>query len=181
MTVAISITEDDVLTTLRSFLMSILDPAVEVIRGQDNRVPEPSAVDFIVMTPTHRERIATNTSAWDYDDNNPSEIATGRGTKVIIQLDSHGPNGADNAQIIATLFRDDYACEYFADTGFDLQPLYSTDGQQIPFENGEGQYEDRWVAELAFQVNLIISTPQDFAATLAVTLIEVDSTYPPGA
>ena len=49
---------------LRSFLLSVLPAGVEVIQGQDSRVPEPSNVDFVVMTPITRERLATNYILW---------------------------------------------------------------------------------------------------------------------
>lgn len=38
-------------------------------------------------------------------------------TEVTVQLDVHGPNSSDNAQIITTLFRDDYAVEQFKTLG----------------------------------------------------------------
>ena len=44
-------------------------------------------------------------------------------TRVTIQLDVHGPNSADNAQTISTLFRDDYAVQFFKGTGFDVKAL----------------------------------------------------------
>jgi hypothetical protein len=47
-------------TTLRSFLLSVLPSGVEVIEGQDNRVPEPSGTDFVVMTTIQRRRLETN-------------------------------------------------------------------------------------------------------------------------
>lgn len=56
----ISPTEFDANRTLRTFLQSILPEGVEVIRGQANRVPEPNASDFVVMTPIRRTRLATN-------------------------------------------------------------------------------------------------------------------------
>jgi hypothetical protein len=38
----------------------IIQGVVEIVRGQDNRVPEPLAGDFIVMTPIMRQRLAWN-------------------------------------------------------------------------------------------------------------------------
>jgi hypothetical protein len=56
----ISVTESDVLTALRSFLLNILPAGVDVIKAQVNRVPEPAGEDFVVMTPMSQDRLGTN-------------------------------------------------------------------------------------------------------------------------
>lgn len=56
----ISLTETQILTVLRAFLLDLLPTRTEVVRGQTNRVPEPQGADFVVMTPILRERLATN-------------------------------------------------------------------------------------------------------------------------
>jgi hypothetical protein len=56
---SIDLLESDVFAVLRAFLLSCVVNA-EVVRGQDNRVPEPLVNDFIVMTPILRERIHNN-------------------------------------------------------------------------------------------------------------------------
>ena len=53
-------TQYNILTALRTFLLSVLPSGVEVIRGQDNRVAEPHVTDFVVMTPILQRRLATN-------------------------------------------------------------------------------------------------------------------------
>lgn len=100
-------------------------------------------------------------------------------TKVTIQLDVHGPASSDNAQIISTMMRDDYAVRQFASSGFDVIPLLADDPRQIPFLNGEQQYETRWVVEALLQANQIVTAPQQFASAAAVGTIDVDASYPP--
>lgn len=100
-------------------------------------------------------------------------------TNIVVQLDVHGPNGADNAQKISTLFRDDYAVQQFAKSGIDVSPLLAEDPKQLPFLNAEQQYEDRWVLEAQMQVNEIVTFPQQFADALDVDLVDVDAVYPP--
>ena len=56
--------QSNVQVALRSFLLSVLPAGTEVIQGQDSRVPEPADVDFVVMTPITRERLATNYTLW---------------------------------------------------------------------------------------------------------------------
>lgn len=53
-------TQSNLTTAIRRFLLDVLDPGVEVILGNDNRVPEPKGGSFVVMTPTRFDRLATN-------------------------------------------------------------------------------------------------------------------------
>ena len=51
--------QQTILAGLRSFLLYVLPPGVEVILGQINRVPEPQGSEFVVMTPWNDIRLAT--------------------------------------------------------------------------------------------------------------------------
>ena len=253
MTALLSITESNVLTSLRAFLLNILPPNVEVVQGQDNYVDEPLAPpsgDFIVMTPTFRGRIETNvdtsadvTFTGNINGTNlfiatepvsPSNgdaevtvqvgspvygvgvlantqitaIVDGGGgignctvnnsqlvssellaagfwsalmpTKVVIQLDVHGPNSTDYGQIIDTLFRDSYATTFFETLPYDVVPLYADNRGQTPFINGEDVYEDRWVIDVTMQATAIVSTGLQYAARLEISgVFEIDSSFPP--
>ena len=99
-------------------------------------------------------------------------------TKVTVQLDVHGPNSAENAQTISTLFRDDFAVQAFLASGFDVSPLYAGDPRQLPFENENQQIENRWVIDAVIQANQTIRAPQQFADELDITLIDVEAAYP---
>lgn len=181
-TPTISLTETQVLTALRSVLSGMVDPSVAIIRGQGNLTPEPTG-DFIVMTHTFRMRLATNQDLLPGPGVvNPTIQQTLIAERLDIQLDIHGPNSTDNAQIIETLFRDDYACQAFAALSppVAIQPLYGDDARQVPFINAANQYEDRWVMNVAMQGNFVISTTQQYADTLTVGIKEVDTYYPPG-
>lgn len=210
---------------------------VPVIQGQINRVPEPKAGDFVVMTPLFRRRLATNTDTYGdvcftasiagttmtvtetiLGEIEPGQTLFGVGvasgttiiepgisldtyivspaqtvasrkmasggefflqpTEVTIQIDVHGPNSADNAQIISTLFRDEYAFSAFAQLSPDVRPLHADDPKQIPFLNGEQQIESRWVVDARMQANVLMRAPMQFADQLDAGLIEVDATYP---
>lgn len=67
MSVQASMTEAQVLTVLRSFLLSVVPSGVEVIRGEVNRVPEPAGADYIIMWPLDRPRLSTNVVSY-FDD-----------------------------------------------------------------------------------------------------------------
>lgn len=75
-TPTLSVTEAQVLAALRSFLLGVLPSGTEVIRGQDNRVPEPVAPNFIVMTPLLQPRLGTNEVSY-FDDVFTGSIGTG--------------------------------------------------------------------------------------------------------
>lgn len=94
-------------------------------------------------------------------------------TEVTFQLDVHGKDSADNAQIISTLFRDEYACASFSASGYDVQPLYTSEPRQMPFITGESQYEDRWSIDVVLQANPVVTAPQQFAGALSVVLVPV--------
>lgn len=196
MSATISLTDSAVLTALRSFLLGILPAGTPVIKGQDNRVPEPAEADYCVMTPIMRVRLATNVDCYaddaayanlttntglDLTDQNGSPLfVTPRppgfrnsmqATELTVQLDFHGPNGGDYAQIAATLFRDEYATLAFAASGIDAMPLYASDVRQMPFLNGENQIEARWSFDAVIQINPTVTVSQAFASTLGpVTL-----------
>ena len=211
MSVSLSQGQTNVLACLRAFLLGILPAGVEVVRGQDNRVPEPLSPDFVKLTPLGQARLGTNFES--FQDLYADGIADGfrsitEPTQFTIQCDFHGPNSTDNLQLFTTLFRDSYACDAFAaftfagpdlaalpgggttvddESGFAImtssaisaQPLYTSEPRQVPFVNGEGQYEYRWSVDAEIQINPVVNITQDFAAALKVGLISVDEQYPP--
>lgn len=169
------VTEDEVLTAFRAFIVSLALTGVDeadVIQSQVNRVPEPTGADFVVFTPTYRKRIATNVESWSTAPDPappPTELRMERDTEITLQLDIHGPNSADNAQVIATVWRSDYGCRAIDPPIF--QPLYASDGHQAPFLNAEKQYENRWVMSVLMQANVAVSTETAFADSIGVEII----------
>jgi hypothetical protein len=109
----------------------------------------------------------------------PTEKNVERSSQISIQIDCYGPTSGDRATVISTLLRDEYACDQFAASGVDMQPLYASDAKQMPLIDGEQQYEERWTFEAVLQFNPVITTPQQSANALTIDLIEVDRTYPP--
>jgi hypothetical protein len=177
----ISLTESQTLTALRSFLLAVLPTGTEVVKGQDNRVPEPAGSNFIVMTPTLQSRIETNTDSYSdgylVNVNNPSVELTLQPMQLTVQLDIHGTSASDNLNLITSLFRDQYGVDAFNASGFDVTPLYMGDPRQMPFINGEQQIETRWTVDTVLQCNPIITTAQQFATTLNIGVISVEATY----
>ena len=168
---AVDMSEDQAFVGLKAFLFLIT--GVEISQGQLNRVPEPGNTqghDFIIMTALRRVRLATNyreTVAADI----PSAILVQQATRIDIQLDVYGPQSTNYGQAITTLFRDDFGCDFLSPYG--IQPLYCDDGRQMPLVNGEEQYEARWMILASLQANPAVSTPAQFADTVAANIVEV--------
>jgi hypothetical protein len=98
--------------------------------------------------------------------------------KITMQVDVHGPNSADNSQIISTVFRDETGVETFDASGFGVEPIYCDDPRQAPFVNGEQQVEERWILTMAMQANPFVAIPQQFAGALKLNpVIAADEVY----
>jgi hypothetical protein len=169
-------TQSDIQTALRAFLIAILPTTVEVIQGEDNKVPEPQGPDFVSMTVLRRPRLGTNV---DTLSSTGDQQSTKQPTMVVVQLDVHSNDiltASDNAQIISTLFRDEFATTFFADYP-GITPLYADDPRQIPFINAESQYEPRYVVEAVLQADQVVTTAAQSADTVTVGLYNVD--FPP--
>ena len=162
------VTQSQLQSALRSFLLSVLPGGWEVFQGQDSRVPEPSALNFVIMTPLSRRRIETNGYAYAP----PPGVTIARGTETVtqafevtFQLDFHSASTGDSSDAsvsVSTLFRDDIAVQAFSDSGLPIAPLYADDPRQVPFLNAEQQYESRWVLDACIQVNAGVVWAQDF-------------------
>lgn len=61
----VTVTDYDIYAGLRHFLTLIVPSTCDVIRAQVNRVPEPSSLDFVLMTALRRERLETTTTTWE--------------------------------------------------------------------------------------------------------------------
>lgn len=60
MSLILSLTEEQIFTALRSFLLSILPSGIEVVQAQTNYVAPPSGSDYVTMTSSMTERLSTN-------------------------------------------------------------------------------------------------------------------------
>lgn len=175
MTATIDITESQLLAALRTFLLGVY--AGEVVKAQDNRVPMPVG-PFCAMTPLFITGLSTSTSTYTDPGTNPGGTQNHqRSTQWQVQLDFYGAGAGDSAAIVAALIRTPYACEQLASSG--MQPLYAGEPKQMPLNNAEQQYENRWSVDFIAQFNPIVQTPQDFADQLVVGLADVDVTFPP--
>lgn len=181
MTLAIDLTEKQIGTALVAFLMTIVPEDVEIVKGQVNRVPSPKGDNYIVYWPGMRRRLATNTVTPATDDVLYNLNTYMEPTELSVQIDVHGPISADYAQMITTVWRSEYATEFFDARPEAVQVLTADDPRQLAFETGEKQIEDRWSIAALLQVNPVVTTVQQFADAVEIGLVEIDTVYPPGA
>lgn len=99
-------------------------------------------------------------------------------SQAVVQVDFHGPNSANLTKIVTSVFRDDTGVTIFAEINPNIIPLFCEDPRQMPFRNGEQQYETRYIIEANFQVNQTVSVGQDFAAEVEVARVEVETRWP---
>lgn len=179
MPAVVSLTQDDVFKALATVLEAIVPGGVEVIQGQVNRVPSPAGPDYIVFWPTLNRGLSTPV-ATPVGLTKLDHVEYLQPTEVSIQVDVHGPQAANLAQMITTLWRTPWACDAMAAVNPAVQPLHADDPRQMVFQTGEKQLEDRWVIDTLLQANPVTTTVQQFADTVTVGLVEIDTAYPPG-
>ena len=229
------------LTVLNNFLLSILPANTDVLLTQVNRVAEPSASNFVMVTPLFQRRMGTNENTYDdcqfvgsiaalvltvtsvaFGTVTPGRLLYGVGVaagtvlgaqlsgttggvgtyavtvsqtlasvklaagvqnleqpiEYTVQIDAYGPASADNAAVISTLFRDDYAVAAFAAVSNKMAPISADDPKQMPLINEENQYQARWTFYAVMQVNAVVTVSQQFADQIQETLIPADIFYP---
>ena len=172
MSATIDITADAVMTALRAFLMHVLPTGTQVVAGQQNHVPLPQG-RVVVITPLMQVAMDVPTTAYDRVN---SGIGKRQSKDWRIQLDVYGDNAADAAAMLQTVFRTDYAFDWMAD-GYAIRPLYAEDPRNMAFINDAMNYESRWMLEVHLQANPITALPQQFAQSLHVGLVEVDTKF----
>lgn len=168
MSVTTSITDDDVFTALRTFLISIVPSGVEVIQNQDNGVPMPDG-PFATMNNVGQRRLATNVTAYDSAGQTKAVEAD---TEYTMQVDLYGPDSGAWATAVQTLFRDPYAVDMFPDN---IKPLSADDPIQIPLINAENCWEQRWRVRCVMQTCPVITLPQQSATAAHIDLYVVDA------
>lgn len=158
----------DLYKVLRSMLLTLL-PTAQVIRGLGNDVPMP--VDpFITITLTGQRRLSTNSHKYVDPISTVGTVDNRQAIAVEFQVDCFGPESADWAISISSVWRDQYATDLFRQ--IDAAPLYADNPRMMPFDNSMQNYEQRWITLLTLQFNPSTITPMYFFDNLPVTLLE---------
>lgn len=166
-------------TALRAFLQTILPPDLPVLLARQNRMAAPNG-PFALMALLLHQQIAT--SATRYTANTRIILQQ---QDITVQVSLFGAGAADNVHRISTVFQNGWAAEFF--TAFHqstlaqtpqpprIAPLYAGPARQIPFVNGERQYEEHWQIDLHLQASFALSLPQPMASAARLALADVTS------
>jgi len=157
-------TQVDVFTALVGFLKGVY-PQAAVVRALDNNVPMPRE-NVIVLTPLSAKRLSTNVTTYDAD---TGLVTLRMPSEYTIQVDCYGDTANDTATMLAVLWRDGVAVAQFPDG---ITPLYAADARQMPFQNDERQYEERWMVEITLQYNAQVTLPYESAISLDVPVFK---------
>lgn len=170
-----SVTQSEVFTALLSVLSTITSlPSGQILQGQQNLVPPPAPADYVIMWPLWRKSLDTNEDGGWIGVANPTAIEVTTSVEFGIQVDVFGPNSGDNAHVIQSLFRDEYVNDLLIATGYNVASLYPDDPRQMPFVDGENQYEQRWSIDLHLMIAPVLSPAMQFANTAKTTIVEID-------
>ena len=171
MTLTISLSEADVMTAMRAFLLAVLPAGVEIVQAQANNVPMPAGA-FVAMNSTAARRLGTNV-----DTSIPvsASVAVMTATQYDVALDFYGPGASGMAMTVQAMFRDDAGVQLFPAT---VSPLHCDDPMQIPLVTGEQQWLERWRVSAAVQIDPVVSTTQQSATAVNVGVIDVTTAYP---
>lgn len=180
MTATVDTSLDDLYTSVGNFIQLVLGTDIPVEQGQANRVASPPvATDggtppsgFVQMQAFISKRTTTNQDS--FDPVNQLLMAQSN-SQVEVQLDFYGPLSKNWAEMVSTLWRDDYGC---ANLGPTCQPLHADEAIQSALVDGEEQYEERWMLKAYLQYNPVTTVGQQSATALAVVAKNVDVTFP---
>lgn len=161
-----SVTVDNVIAALGAFLTPFV-PEASIVRAQGNRVAMPSN-PCVILT----ELLQVDLSVPTTDYLPASSAADIRGpSRIDVQIDFYGVQAGEFCKTVKTAFRSHWAYTHFPAA---IKPLYTSDGVQSPLITGEQQYESRWTLTASMQYNPVVTVPQDFADTLALSVTPSD-------
>lgn len=161
-----------------------LDQSV-VLQGLPNRAAMPPAdPGFIAMTILRRERL--NYSIIGQSDDVTDDTQTNETHyKVTVQLDFYGAAAYDWCGIVESLWKSAEGCAALGGLDSDgnplanpiCQPLYTDPSILAALDDGEEEYENRWLLGAVMQYNPVVMSVQDYATAATVQLINVDEAY----
>lgn len=171
MTLPLAGSDDAVFIALKAFA-HVVFPALantQIVQGQNNDVPMPTGPDFLVIVPSGRYWQATTTHDYRPADDERDTTQQMRGE---YNFSFYGPSAAEYAEKFAILFRDLYGCDFLRP--YQVQPLWADGARQMPLIDDAKQYVQRYLVQTHVQFNPTVSTAQQFADTLEITILEAD-------
>jgi len=167
-------TYDNVFAVVQAFVLSVIDD--QVIQGQDNFVaPIKSGV---VITPLLQTRLSTNRRGYFDPVTETGAETVSSGMRLTIQIDCYGPQAAQYATIISTLWGDEIACRAMGEY---VRPLDADEAKALELTPVDSTaYAPRWMITARLQYNPeVVTSMEFFDAAGPVGLVEADvETHP---
>ncbi|MEX9651824.1 phage neck terminator protein [Providencia sp. PROV117] len=142
MAATISVTERDIFSELRPYLIELFECPVVV--GYQNNVALPK--DGIVMHMLFERNIDYTANYWDSD---TSEVTAQSSVEATFQLDFYGQEANSRARVVANLWRSSYTTAKLKK----CQPLYCGEPRKNILVNESNQYENRMMLDIKLQYN----------------------------
>ena len=161
MTYVSSISVDQVIDALQSFVAQFMPANANIVRAQVNRValpPNPVAVL------TELQQIDLEVPFSEYLPNDNAATIYGP-SQINIQIDFYDRQSGEYCKAVKSALRSSWGFDQFPDN---IKPLYTSDGMQSPLTTGEEQYESRWTLTVFMQYNPTVTVTQQFADELSI-------------
>ncbi|MGJ3354642.1 phage neck terminator protein [Providencia sp. Je.9.19] len=157
MAATISVTERDIFSELRPYLIELFECPVVV--GYQNNVALPK--DCIVMHMLFERNIDYTANYWDGD---TSEITAQNSVEATFQLDFYGSEANSRARVVANLWRSSYTTAKLKK----CQPLYCGEPRKNILVNESNQYENRMMLDIKLQYNPETSYQVDSVDSISI-------------
>ncbi|MEY0837376.1 hypothetical protein AB7238_14205 [Providencia alcalifaciens] len=157
MAATISVTERDIFSELRPYLIELFECPVVV--GYQNNVALPK--DCIVMFKLFTKNLDQTSNYWDAE---TSEITAQTSIEGTFQLDFYGTEADSRADTVSILWRSPYTTARMKK----IQPLYSGEPRKNILVNESNQYENRVMLDIKLQYNPETSYQVDSVDSISI-------------
>ncbi|MEY0016016.1 hypothetical protein AB7W42_14885 [Providencia rettgeri] len=157
MAATISVTERDIFSELRPYLIELFECPVVV--GYQNNAPLPK--DGIVMFKLFTKNLDQTSNYWDSE---KSEITAQTSIEGTFQLDFYGAEADSRADTVSILWRSPYTTARMKK----IQPLYSGEPRKNNLVNESNQYENRVMLDIKLQYNPETSYQVDSVDSISI-------------
>lgn len=177
----LSLTDNDIYDALIGFFELIVPSGTPILRGQQNRVPQPN-VDYVLMTTLGApRRIGTNADSteavFDADGNITGFVAAvTTDYEYRVQADFYSSLAESWAIAAEQLWRDTIG---WTAMPAGMKPLYTEDARQLPLIGAENQWIQRWTMTLVLDYQPTWMQPTEAATAVTVIPEPIDVFLPP--
>ena len=158
----ISVTEHDILTELRGYLIELFNCKVE--KGYENNKSAPE--NGIVMHMLFERDLDYTSEYWE---SSGEQMTAQRSVEATFQLDFYGAEANNRSRVVANLWKSSYTTDRLVK----CQPLDSGNPKKDVLVNQANQYENRMMLEITLQYNPETSYHVDSVDEISITTTNI--------